>query len=138
VRCIRAVVPVAAGLVVAGSVLFVSGALDAKTAKVTGNIYTCSGAFGSDCRAEGTAGITIEFTQLGLVPHTFRTASQTNGTYVLQLPAGRYAVTLPSCKTYPFQASNIRYLGPPNFLREDWTISSDGTCGSNTPLMQSQ
>jgi hypothetical protein len=138
VRALKAVVPVAAALVVAGSLLFVSGALDAKTAKVTGTIYTCSGAFGKDCRAEATGGITIEFTQLGLVSHTFRAASQTNGTYAIQLPSGRYAVNLPSCRTYPFRASNIRYLGPPNFLREDWTISSDGSCGSATPLMQNQ
>lgn len=137
-RAFKVAVPVVACLAIAGSALALSGALDAKTAKVTGTIYTCNRVPGKDCRAEGTGGVTIEYTKLGIVPHTFTAVSRADGTYLLQLPSGRFAVNLPTCKTYPFQASNIRYLGPPNFLREDWTVVSDGSCGSTAPLMQNQ
>jgi hypothetical protein len=136
-RVLKAVVPLVAGVAIAGSALAVSGALETKTAKVTGTIYTCNGAFGTTCRAEASSGLTIEFTELGLIRHTFSAVSQTDGAYVLRLPSGRYIVNLPRCKTYPFQASNSRYLGPPNFLREDWTIAADGSCSSATPLDQS-
>lgn len=137
-RPLKAAVPVVVCLAIAGAALAVSGALDAKTAKVTGTIYTCNGALGKGCRAEATGGVTIEYTKLGIIPHTFMAVSSADGTYLLQLPSGRYAVNLPTCKTYPFRASNIRYLGPPNFLREDWTVVSDGSCGSAGPLMQNQ
>lgn len=137
-RALKAVVPVVACLVIAGSALAVSGVLDAKAAKVTGTIYTCSGLFGAGCQDEARSGITIEYTKLGVIPRTFAAVSRADGSYLLQLPSGRYAVNLPNCRTYPFQASNIRYLGPPNFLRENWTVGSDGSCASTTPLMQNQ
>ena len=135
-RVLKAVVPLVVGVAIVGSALVVSGALETKTAMVTGTIYTCNGVFGTTCRAEATGGLIIELTELGLVRHTFSAVSHTDGSYLLQVPSGRYTVQLPRCKTYPLQASNIRDLGSSSFLREEWTIAADGRCASATPLDQ--
>src|SRR5438046_4453448 len=106
-RVLKAVVPLVVGVAIVGSALVVSGTLETKTAMVTGTIYTCNGVFGTTCRAEATGGLTIQLTELGLVRHTFSAVSHTDGSYLLQVPSGRYTVQLPRCKTYPLQASNI-------------------------------
>ena len=121
----------------AGALLLVSGATDAKSVKVTGTIYNCEELLGGLCQDQATRGVAIEFRKLGILAHTFSASSQADGTYVIDLPSGQYEVSLPTCKGYQNQATNIRRLGPPNFLRENWTVASSGSCSSFTPLDQS-
>ncbi len=97
-RVLKAVVPLVVGVAIVGSALVVSGALETKTAMVTGTIYTCNGVFGTTCRAEATAGLIIELTELGLVRHTFSAVSHTDGSYLLQFPLAGIRSSCPAAR----------------------------------------
>src|SRR6266576_4087145 len=94
-RVLKAVVPLEVGVAIVGPALVVSGALETKTAVVTGTIYTCNGVFGTTCRAEATAGLIIELTELGLVRHTFSAVSHRSEEHTSELQSRRYTVQLP-------------------------------------------
>lgn len=92
-----------------------------------GRVDFCTGSLPSGCRQSHPAeGLVVQFQDASLLGRSYQTTTKVDGTFTIALPAGRYAVLYPACRTYALWPNAIEDI------RAGWyesrLIDSNGVC----------
>lgn len=94
-----------------------------------GKVQVCVGSLKSTCKGSHPAvGLVVEFRSASFPGRVYRTATQTDGTFSITIPAGKYLVIYSGCQKYISGTNSIQELRT-GWYDSRW-VDSAGNCDS--------